>query len=898
MSTKLRPPRSRPKLVARPRLDARLGWAAGRKLTLASAPAGFGKTTLLAGWLESAANRGKPVAWVSLDAGDNDPARFLSYLVAALKTVEGGIGEGVLALLRSPQPPGMEEMVGTLVNDLASLSGEITVVLDDYHVIDSGSVHGMISFLLDNLPPNAHLVVSSRIDPPLPLPRLRARDQMAELRAADLRFTPEEAGAFLGEVMGLDLTPGDVAALEARTEGWIAGLQLAALSMRGRGDVAGFIEAFTGSNRYVLDYLIDEVLLRQPEDVRSFLLQSSILDRMSGDLCEAVTGEGRGQEMLETLDRENLFTISLDEERRWYRYHHLFAEFLRDRLRRADPNLVPELHRRAAEWHERHGSAIEAMGHALAAEDFERAVRLIEHAGEKMLQQGELSTPLSWLEALPDDLLRSDPRLCLMYARALMAAGRHAAAEASLEEAERGLGRTAEGRPETEEMKGEAAALRAFAAAFSGHLAGAVELAQEALESLPEDSYYLRSSAVLMLGLGHYRNGDLAAASRAFSEAAGLGLRVEGSIAGAVGPTCYLAQLEALRGHLHEAARLCRHALQLGLERNQEALSVMGFARMGLGEVLREWNDMEAAARHLTVGIESCKRGGLAALFPEGCVSLARVRQAQGDATGALSALTEAEELVRGMAGGHAIPVLAAHRARLHLAQGDVAAATGWAREAGVDADDDPSFPREVEHLVLARVLIARHEPDRAQALLQRLLGAAEAGERTGSVIEILALQALALRARGNTTGAMDVLAKALALAEPEGYVRIFVDEGEPMAALLMKILEARKKGRLDTLPRTSREYVGRLLMTIETEASPPTEEGHREAAGVLVEPLSERELEVLRLIASGMANKDVARDLFVAVSTVKTHVNGICRKLDARNRTEAVARARELGLL
>jgi LuxR family transcriptional regulator, maltose regulon positive regulatory protein len=523
VTTKLRVPRTRPTLVARPRLREALAIGEGRSLTLVSAPAGFGKTTLLAEWLGDRSEDERPAAWFSLDEGDNDPTRFLTYLAITLQKIEGGIGEGVLASLRSPQLPPVEAVVGALINELADVSGEITVVLDDYHLIDSEPVHEATAFLLEHLPENAHLVISGRTDPPLPLPKLRARDQIVELRAADLRFAPEEATAFLNNVMGLDLSAGDVAALEEVTEGWVAALQLAALSMRDRGDVLGFVESFSGSNRHVLDFLAEEVLERQPEGVREFLLTTSVLGRMTAPLCDALTGRVGGQEMLEKLERENLFVVPLDDERRWYRYHHLFADFLRGSLTRERPGLVGELHLRASGWYDDNGLIAEAIGHAFSTSDHEHAARLVEKGIKETWRRGEFPTVLRWLEALPTEAKRRRPRLFPAHALALTLTGRPDDVESLLKEAERATEAAGEDR---RFLLGFASAVRSWRARLRGDAHEAVDLARQALSLLPAEDLPQRNLAAICLGDALRITGDLTAASEAFAEAVEIGRTV------------------------------------------------------------------------------------------------------------------------------------------------------------------------------------------------------------------------------------------------------------------------------------------------------------------------------------------------------------------------------------
>jgi LuxR family maltose regulon positive regulatory protein len=899
--TKLLPSRERPKLVARPRLTAALEREAGRKLTLISAPAGFGKTTLLVEWLKGREDGKGSVAWVSLDEGDNDPVRFLSYLVAALgRTVGEGFGEGVLAALRSPGPR-MEAMLGALINELADLPGEVAVVLDDYHVIDSESVHRIVALLLERLPEGVHLVISGRVDPPLPLARLRAGGQMTELHAADLRFTPEEAAAFLGDAMGLDISAGDVAALEGITEGWIAALQLAALSMRGREDLSGFIRSFSGGHRDVFDFLAEEVLERQTGPVQTFLLETSILGSLSGPLCDALTGRDDGRLMLEALERENLLVVPLDDDRVWYRYHHLFADFLRSRLERERPELLAPLHLRASGWYEENASVAEAVRHALSAGDHERAARLMEGGIEQTWYRGEVTTLLGWLRKLPKKEMLRRPLLLVWYAAALMLAGRFDGVESLLREAEGASGAAgATGGGEGERQRPEAdpqhvlataAAVRSLLARLQGDARGAIEHARRALALLPEDNLNPRPFAALCLAEAYRAADDLEGANAALAETAELG-RAAGHDYIALTAMGSLAHLLMSQGRLREADASLRQALGFAAERGAELLPAVGRVRIGLGELLYERDDLAAAERELTLGTGLAERAGELEVLARGQVALSRVRRARGDAEGAIELAHEAERLARDSGAPQAIADAALWRARLQLMRDELQAAASDLERAP-DVGDAPSSTRESERISLVRLLVARGDYDEALRLLDRLREAAEAAGGRRSVIEILTLQALALRARDDKSRATDVMGRALALGEPEGYVRTFVDEGPSMAELLSGVLEAQQRGRPDASGRVPAHYLRKLLAALEGEAPsgapPPTE---------LPEALSERELEVLQLIDAGKSNRAIASELFVSVGTVKTHVNNLYRKLDAHSRTQALARARELNLL
>jgi LuxR family maltose regulon positive regulatory protein len=753
-----------------------------------------------------------------------------------------------------------------------------------------------------------HLIIATREDPHLPLSRLRARGQLGELRAADLSFTPSEAAEFLKGVMGLSLSTEDIAALEDRTEGWIAGLQLAALSMRGREDVAGFIRAFAGDNRYVVDYLVEEVLQRQPERVRSFLLQTSILERLSGPLCDAVTGQEGSNALLEALERGNLFVVPLDDRRHWFRYHHLFADVLRARLMAEQPDRAPTLHRRASEWYERNGSPTDAIRHALAAEDFERAAGLVELAALEMLGSSQ-ETLYRWLMALPDEVVRARPVLSVYYAFALLGRGGFEAVDAHLRDAERWLDTSAETSERREapsvdmvvvdevafrSLPGTIAVARAYHAGALGDVFCAADHARRALDLLPDDDHLWRGAAASLLGIAYWTSGDLEAAYRSFADGVSH-QQMTGHVRFQIAGTYILADIRIAQGRLNEAVRTYEQSLQVATEQGEP---VWGTANLyvGLSELHRERGDLEAAKQHL---LRSKELGEHVVGLPETryrwYVAMARIKEAQGDLDGALDLLDEAERQYVESPDPDVRPV-AALKTRVWVAQGRLTEALGWTRERGLSAHDDLSYLREFEHITLARVLLARYKSDReeryiheAMGLLERLLIAAEEGGRMGSVIEILVLQALAHEAQGDSPAALVPLERALSLAEPEGYVRIFVDEGLPMARLLY---EALSQG-------VESDYIRRLLAAFPVAESEQTASSPmRGSKSELVEPLSERELEVLQLIAEGLTNQEVATRLYLSLHTVKVHARNIFTKLAVKNRAQAVARGRALGIL
>jgi LuxR family maltose regulon positive regulatory protein len=900
LATKLHIPRTRPGFVARARLADRLTQAHGRELVLVCAPAGFGKTALLADWARGGQ---RPVAWLTLDEADNDPARFWRHAAAALDTVRPGVAERVAALLRSLQPTSFEAVVTTLVNEFADVADEVVLVLDDYHLIQAPQVHQSLEFLLEHLPASLRLALASRADPPLPLARLRVRGQLVELRERDLRFTPQEAAQLLHAAVGAELPAAAVAALEGRTEGWAAGLQLAALSLQGHGDIAGFVEGFSGSHRFVLDYLAEEVLDRQPEPLREFLLETSVLERLSGPLCEAVTGRADSQALLEQAERANLFLVPLDEVRGWWRYHQLFADLLRVRLQQQQPDRLPGLHRSAAGWSEEHGLVDDAIRHALAAGDPVWAARLLERHCDALLRRGELATLQWWLAALPAELVGSRPRLCL--ARTHLALGRDEdAIERALKDAERALAATTE--EPYEPSVGRVASLlanvpaaiaiqRAAVAHFRGDAEQTSAFAQRALAELGEGEWMLDSAARWFLAVAAWLGGRLAEAERVFA-ASIAGCRAAGESSQAAWGYHHLGQVQRARGRLGAALGTYQQALEMA-EQGGPALLAAAPAQVGMAEVLYERGELDAALRHATEGITLYRQLGYGLPLVAGLATLAWIRHAQGDRAGALEAIRQAQQVQLSPAVVGLLNPLPTVRARLALAHGQVAEAVRWVQQRGLGADDEPSYPREGEYLVLARVLLAQQAPQHALGLLERLHAQAAAQGRIGSVIEVRAVQTLARSAGGDQPGAQAALAEALTLGAPEGYLRVFVDEGPPMAALLHQLLARRRQELADLVPR---EYLARLAQAFEQAGlpiRPPVGRGGVVVAG-LVEPLTARELEVLQLLATGEPNRAIAEQLVVTPETVKKHLSHLFGKLEVANRTQAVARARELGLL
>lgn len=880
LTTKLHLPRAHPRIVSRPRLCARLDDGAARNLTIVCAPAGFGKTTLLSDWISQ---RQPHYAWVSLDESDNDPARFLFYLIAALQTIQADVGQAAQAMLRSPQPPPVEIVLTALINDVATIPHDLTLVLDDYHTIQLPPIHNALTFLLDHLPPTLHVIIASRIDPPMPLARWRARNQLVELRANDLRFSDDEVARFLNQVMGLTLSSAQIAALETRTEGWIAGVQMAALSMQGQRDIDGFIAAFTGSHRFILDYLTEEVLQRQPQHVQAFLLQTSILDRLCGELCDHLFSiadfrlpiaetviENRklafenSQQILEYLEHTNLFIVPLDDERKWYRYHRLFADLLHHRLKLDARYDVAQLHIRASTWFARNSFPIDALHHALAAEDWEYAATLILGECGKWLMRGEIVTMLKWLKALPDDIVRGNPELCLNYSWALILTGQFDAAELYLTQAEtRSQNRTS--------ILSNLYTARAQIARARGDDHRTIELAQKALALLSADAFDERSVVSLNLGIACMNQAHVADAELAFVEAERTAEKSGNHHVRLIALTA-LGIIQIVRGNLHRGEEFFQRAIQSGGESPATAL-----AHLHYGALLYEWNDLNAASEHLQRGWALSHRGGNPEVQITVYRTLALLKQAQGDTSAARITLEEAyqfahEHKLRPIMG----EAIAGAYVQIALAQNDLPTAAHWAEQVTPSVDASPFYP--TLGVTCARLLIAKNQrADAATELAKCFESVAQVGW-AGGLISIRVLQTLAAESH---RARIEFLTDALTRAQPEGYIRTFADAGE---ALLPLLHDAAQQGIFP-------EYIGKIISAIKQKPSTPVQSS-------LVDPLSEREIQVLRLVAAGLSNSEIAKQLILSEGTVKTHVHNIYGKLDAQNRAQAIARARTAGIV
>lgn len=925
LKTKIYIPPSRPNTVLRPRLSDQLSAGVHGRLTLISAPAGFGKTTLLSEWV---ATSKEPAAWLSLDEEHSDSTRFLAYLVAALRTLAlptadeaSHLGEDILRALQSSQPPVLNAVLTALINELASVSSSFILILDDYHLIESQAVDQAISFVLQHLPQPMHLIIATREDPSLPLARLRARGQLTELRAHDLRFTQSEVAEFLNKAMNLNLSVENINALENRTEGWIAGLQLAAISLQGHRNTSSLISSFSGSHRFVLDYLVEEILHQQPEPIQHFLLCTSILDRLCGSLCDALLPQAfqAGQEVLEYLERANLLLVPLDEQHQWFRYHHLFGEALRVRLPKAHPDDVVTLHRRASAWYRQHNLYSEAVRHALAAFDFERAADLIEMARPAIAKGRRDVTFLGWMKRLPDELIRRRPVLNVGYALALQDANELEDAAERLHAVEQWLESGAiQGEGTTPMVVVDEAQLQALPASIataqvmhtlaSGDISGTIARVPKALEQIPPEDHLRRGQIVGLLGLAQWARGDLEAAQQSMVEAGALTQKV-GTILDTIPGIFVVADIQVIRGQLGEAVDTYEQALRLAAEHN--APTHLGIEKVyaGLSELYCERGELNEATQTLAMSETLGERFGDSVWHHRWYVALARLKETQGDWDGALEQLHKAEHLYILNPLSHMRPI-GALKTQIWLKQGRLTAAEAWVRERNLSIEDELSYAREFEHITLARLIIAQHKYNRdksvtrsgtiqeATELLTRLLNAAEAGGRFGSVLEILLILALAHASQDDVEPALDALERALVLAEPEDYVRVFVNEGSPMEQLLSTAANC------GIMPL----YTRKLLSAFDTMndkitdvpylPEPDSQEPISPKSQPLVEPLSQRELDVLRLLQTELTGPQIADELVVALSTVRTHTKNIYGKLNVNNRRAAVIRAAELDLI
>ena len=885
LSTKLFIPSPRPNRVGRPRLIAQLNTCLDKALILISAPAGYGKTTLVSSWLQESKI---PSSWLSLDEGDNDPIRFLQNFLAALQKIVPTIQPDLLSLVQRTQPAPYDMLLNILINEIAAHGVPFVLILDDFHVIHAQPILEMLAFLIDHVPPQLHLLLLTRIDPPVPLFRLRARDQLLEIRAEQLRFTREETTAFLNEVMGLRLSADDIVAMHARTEGWIAGLQLAALSMQACKDIRSFVSAFTGSHHHIMDFLTEEVLKLQPEWVRMFLLQTSILASMCGSLCDAVvvpgeSGLDNGQAMLEALEAMNLFVIPLDDRRQWYRYHHLFADVVNLRLKHLFPQLLPELHRRASQWYEQNAMISEATHHAIVAGNQARAAQLVEQNGCSLLMRGEGFTLLKWVESVAS-YTQTHPWLSILKAWGLALTGHLDQVEPTLQTAE-GLFSPLEPAIEAKIMLGSIAAVRAFMANLHGEAQLAADYAQGALEYLPANNDFscsMRSVATSICGDASWINGNLEEARSAYLEAMQIS-RAAGNIYMTIIAKSNLADVLIEQGELHQAARIYAETLQNARHPDGQELPIADRLLAGLGGISYEWNDLEAADQYTQRCIELCQQWGNSNLLAKSYVMLAWLEQARSNLKKAQEAMHAAELMLN----EQRLSPRRSYLVKLALAhwwiiQGSLERASHLVQRLGLAIDDEIPYAREPEYLLLVRLLLAQSEYDAARSLAERLLRMAEAAKRVRQVVEILSLQALIFQGKKDMDQALAVLGKAFSLAQPEGYARIFLDEGEPM----VKLLYQAKSHRMGS------GYPSELLSGLwsASDIEPPP-------AQLLIEPLTARELEVLKLIEVGCTNQDIAERLVISIPTVKRHISNIYAKLGAQSRTQAVSLGRELRL-
>jgi len=893
--TKLFIPSHRPELVSRSHLVDQLNNGLHRKLTLISAPAGFGKTTVVTNWLHSQeGDDASPfmIGWLSLDEDDNDPTRFLTYLITALNRIPGletEIGASALQMFQAPQPPPPQTILTAVINEIAMISNKIVLVIDDYHLIDSQAVHDALVFLLENFPPQLHLVITTREDPPLQISRLRTRGELNEFRAVHLRFSTAEIDEFLNQIMGLGLSTQDIAALEKRTEGWIAGVQLAAISMQGRTDISNFIQSFTGSHHFVIDYLVEEVLEHQPEHIRDFLLQTSILNRLTSSLCDAVTGQENGQATLEALEHSNLFIIRLDGERQWYRYHHLFSDSLHQRLKSNHEFNIRDLHIRARDWFSKHGMEREALQQSLLAKDFEEAAKLINRLAMEVVQKGEYRTVSDWINSLPDDIQQEHPFLWALHVWALRMEGRFEAAETRIADVEEALKNpTQAASADLITIKGLINSHKAYIAFIRGNLEETVAISRESLAQLPEDMVVIRTLTALYLGVALRYQGNLREALEIYLDTLPYGKELSGS---SIAVFCFLhlSDLYFDLGELHKSKDIAEQALQFTIQHTgRPDLPFTGNAYICIGRVLRQWGHLAEALETTQRGVELCRQWNVADVLALACNEMADIYFSLGEKELAQDALRESLQIYQEFS-PWASGLVAAHQAKHYLGFGVLEPAIEWLGETDLNANSPIDFSRDIEYLTLARVLIAQNKLDESLALLERIYeGSNEIGKKH-TALEAIILQAKALFIGEDIENALERLELALTLGKQAGYVQIFVDEGPPMARLLYEALSS----------GIEKQYVQNLLAAF-PEAQPEKVGASQQIIGdsEWIEPLSDRELEILQLIAEGFSRQEIASQLVLSLNTVKTHARNIFSKMGVNNQMQAVGKARGLGLL
>jgi LuxR family transcriptional regulator, maltose regulon positive regulatory protein len=892
LATKLYVPQPRTKLVRRTQLIDRLNNGLNHKLTLISASAGFGKTTLLTEWVSQCEI---PVAWISLDKSDNDFAHFIQYFIASLKPIKSSIGKSALSVLQSPQRPTIETITINLIKEISDIPNDLVIIFDDYHAIDTQEIHKCVELLLDYLPMHIHFVIATRVDPPLPLARLSVNNQLTQLRTVDLCFTPDEVTLFFNTVMNLGLSNGDISILDTRTEGWVAGLQLAALSLQGYEDVPSFIKKFAGDDRHVVDYLVEEVLSHQSKQIQNFLLQTSILNRLSAPICDFITNEKDSQEILNKLEKINLFIVPLDNKRQWYRYHHLFAELLQQRLIQNQSEILADLHIRASKWYEKNSMNAEAINHALVGGDFEQSAFLIENQFGDNYEGGDQVILRRWLTEIPEAIVFSKPYLCTLNAWNLFSCGQLDAANRSLQAAENILDPNTGLEPnallvtdkisETNRVKllGRVATIRSILASYSGNIPHIIKYARQALEYLPQQELSWRSITLITLGDAYTREGELMLARKARSNALEAS-KASGDTYLILVVNLTLAETLRQQGELQKVIDICEQQLIIAEENKFSELEVIGWLLGMWGEVLAELNNLDSAIDIAKKGVKLTASGKDVFYISYSNLCLVRVLFSSGNLTGAEDVIHALEKTARKLDVPHwALIQISAWKTRIWLAQGKLKAVSQWTEERKLDTEGEIAYQHEMEFIILARILIAQKRLDEAIKLLQRLQIAAETGERKTNLIEILIIQMLAFHKAGDTNQAIQSLKMALRIAEPKGFIRTFVDEGPLMVELLEKVL--------DTKTDIPKAYIKKLLSVFKLKKLIKTNDG-------LVESLSDRELEVLRYIAAGLSNKKITEELFISISTVKTHLRNIYSKLDVNSRTQATVKAKELELL